>query len=141
MVQRLLQTLVLIGAILFGCAVVLFFKHNPCYAQSTYYGPTSPVSGLIKVEIQIYDDPELGGPKVAEVQFHNQQLSLKPAGVRGYRGGGSFQLQPGSYDLTWRVSGSEGTWPRTVKHQKKIKVESSDVWIQIAIHGSTAAVL
>ena len=141
MVQRILQALVLFGAILFGCAVVLFFKQHPCYAQSTYYGPTSPVPGLIKIEIQIYDDPELGGPKIVEVQFHNQQIALKPPGVRGYRGGASFQLEPGSYDLIWRVSSSTFTWPRTVKHQQKIQIGPRDVWVQIAIHGNAAAVL
>ena len=141
MEHRILQTLVFVGALLFGCAVVLFFKQNTCYAQSTYYGPTSPVPGLIKVEIQIYDDPELGGAKIEEVLFHNQQISLKPPGVHGYRGGGSFQLEPGSYDLIWRVSSSTIAWPRTVKHQQKVQVGTRDVWVQITIHGNSAAVI
>ncbi len=140
MTQRILHLLLVIGAALFGVSVVLFFMQHAVYAQTPYYGPNSPVPGLIKVEIQIYDDPELGGVRIEEVSFHDQLISLKPAGIRGFRGGGNFQVPPGNYKLIWRVSRGKNDWPRTIRHEQKVRVSSQDVWIQISFHGETADV-
>jgi hypothetical protein len=141
MAERFLKLLLLLGAALFAVGVVLFFIEHPCYAQSTYYGPKAPVPGLVKVEITVYDDPELGGVAIEEASFNNQSIVLKPAGIRGYRGGGSFQVQTGNYKLTWRVSRLKKDWPRTIRHEQKIVVSAKDVWIQIAIHGEKVDVL
>lgn len=141
MAQKVLYLLLLLGAILSGIGVVLFFQHHECYAQTPYYGPTSPVEGLIPLEIQIYDDPELNGVTIQDASFDGQQIPLKPSGVHGFRGGGSFKKAPGSYDLIWTVHRGKNDWPRTVQQKQKVRVKPNDVWIQIAIHGEKLTVL
>ena len=141
MAQKVLYLLLLIGAALCGIGVVLIFSHQTCYAQTPYYGPTSPVSGVIPVEIQIYDDPELGGVAIEEVIFDGRQIPLKPSGIRGFRGGGNFKLAPGSYDLIWTVSRSGSGWPRTARQKHKVRIQQNDVWVQISIHGEQVTVL
>lgn len=141
MARKVLYLVLLLGAALSACGVVFFFQHHAIYAQTPYYGPTSPVAGLIPIEIQIYDDPELGGVTIQEVIFNGRQIPLKPSGIRGYRGGGSFKLSPGSYDLSWTVSRKTHEWPNTVKHTQKVRIAQNDVWVQIAIQGESATVL
>jgi len=141
MAQKILYLVLLLGAALFGVGVVLFFQHQVCFAQTPYYGPTSPVEGVIPVQIQIFDDPELGGVKIEEASFNGQTIPLKPSGVRGFRGGGSFKQAPGRYDLIWTVSRGGKDWPRTVQHKEKVSVKQNDVWIQVAIHGEKVTVL
>ncbi|MBF8262741.1 MAG: hypothetical protein HW387_406 [Parachlamydiales bacterium] len=141
MTQRILQLILLVGAALFGVGVVLFFMQNPCHAQTPYYGPSSSKSGFVKVEIQVFDDPSLGGLKIEEASFNGQTIEIKPPGLHGLRGGGGFQVRPGSYLLKWVVSRSRQEWPRTVRHERKIQVNSSDVWIQVAVHGDEVQIL
>jgi len=141
MAKKALYLLLMLGAALCGIAIVLFFSHQSCYAQTPYYGPTSPISGLVPIELQIFDDPELGGVAIEEAIFNGRQIPLKPAGLRGFRGGASFKLAPGSYDLIWTVSRPENSWPRTAKHKQKVSIQKNDVWVQVAIHGEHASVL
>ena len=110
-------------------------------SPNPYKGPTSPVPGLVRVEIQVNDDPELGGVTIADVSFNGKTVALKPAGVRGYRGGVSLQVPPGEYDLIWHVSrGKKAGWPSTVEHKQKVKVGQRDVWVQITIQGEKASI-
>jgi hypothetical protein len=141
MAQRILHLILLVGAALFGTGVILFFMLNPCNAQTPYYGPTSPQSNLIKVDIQIYDDPDLGGVRVEEASFNGQSIMIKPPGLHGFRGGGGFQVKPGSYRLVWVVSRMSTDWPRTIRHEQKIQVKQGDVWIQVSIHGNRVDIL
>jgi hypothetical protein len=141
MAQKILYLLVLLGAVLCGVGVILFFNHRVCYAQTPYYGPTSPVEGLIPVQIHIYDSSELGGVTIEEASFTGQSIPLKPSGLRGFRGGGSFRQAPGSYDLIWTVSRTGTDWPRMIKHKQKIRINKTDVWVQIEINGETASVM
>lgn len=140
MAQRVLQFILIVGAALFGVGVVLFFAQNT-FAQTTYYGPTSPVPGLVKVEIHIYDDPSLGGVTIESASFNNQAIILHPAGIRGFRGGGSFQVSPGTYKLVWAISRGKNDWPRTVRHEEKIQIKATDTWVQISIQGEKATFL
>lgn len=141
MARRILQVILLLGAALFGAGVVLFFLQNPIYAQTTYFGPTSPQPGLVMVDVQIFDDPSLGGVKIEEVVFNGQMIPLKPAGIHGLRGGGGFQLRPGTYKLSWKVSRISKDWPKTISHQEKIVVQSNDTWVQVEIHGEKSQIL
>ena len=141
MAQKVLYLLFWVGAVLCGIGVILFFNQRVCYAQTPYYGPTSPVEGLIPVQIHVYDSPELGGMTIEEASFNGQDIPLKPSGIRGFRGGGSFRQAPGNYDLNWTVSRPGNDWPRTVKHKQKIRINQNDVWVQIEINGDTATVM
>jgi hypothetical protein len=141
MAQRIIQFILVLGAVLFGTALFFYFSQHSLYAQMQYFGPTSPVPGLVKVEIQIYDDPDLGGVTMQEVIFNEQSIPLKPVGIHGYRGGGSFQEKPGTYKLVWKVARTKNDWPRTVRHEQKIQVMVKDVWIQISLQGEKIEVL
>lgn len=74
MTRKVLNLLLPLGAVLCKIGIVLLFTHQICYAQTPYYGPTSPVEGVIPVEVQIYDDPELGGVAIEEVSFNGRQI-------------------------------------------------------------------
>jgi hypothetical protein len=141
MTSKLFQFRLWFGAALFGISLFLFFQSHHCCAQTSYYGPKSSVPGLVRIEIQIYDDPELDGVKLQEVRFNGQLIKLKPPGVHGYRGGGSFQLAPGNYELIWVVAREKKDWPRTVEHREKVRIDPSNVWVEITIEGETAKIL
>jgi hypothetical protein len=140
MAQKVLYALLLIGAALFGVGVILFFTQNSCYAQTPYFGPNYPVEGMIRVDVSVSDAPELDGVKITDASFDGQSIPLKPAGIHGYRGGAGFKKPPGNYDLIWIVSKAGSTWPRTVRHQQKVRIRSSDSWVQVVIEGETAEV-
>jgi hypothetical protein len=140
--QKILHLLIYLGAVLFVLGVALFFKNHACYAQTPYYGPSSPVPGLIRVEIQAFDDPDLGAVKMDEVIFNGKQIPLKPAGIHGFRGGAHFQVSPGSYDLIWSVSRDcQSCWPRTVRHKQKVQIKKGMTWVQITIQGENATIV
>ena len=115
------------------------------FAQSTYYGPTSQPSPLsphlVKVQIQAYDDPDLGGAKIASLSFNQTAIPLKPSDIYGFRGSAGFQLKAGSYSLNWETSNGTNNWPRTIKHQQQIQVQDKDVWVQISIQGEKVVIL
>lgn len=140
MARKVFHLLMVLGAVLCVMGTGLFIRHL-CYAQTPYYGPTSPTTGLIPIQIQFYDDPSLGGVTIEEASFDGQEIPLKPSGIRGYRGGGSFKKAPGSYELLWTISRPGTDWPRTVQHQQIIDIKEGDVWVQLAIHGETATIL
>ncbi|MCC6127604.1 MAG: hypothetical protein IT584_00150 [Chlamydiae bacterium] len=111
--------------------------------QNTYFGPTSPVPGnpqLIRVEVIINDDPIPGGLQIEEVRFNNTKIPLKPRGVNGFRGQGSFQLSPGKYKLAWKLNRDKFAWPRTVSHEQIVNLDSRDLWVQITIEGEDASI-
>jgi hypothetical protein len=139
--QKFLHIIFYLGALLFAIGTAFFWK-NTCSAQTPYYGPTSPVAGLIKVEIQVYDDPDLNGVKVEEVIFDGKNIPLKPVGIHGFRGGGNFQVKAGSHLLIWRISkGSKAPWPRVVQHQQKVEIREGNDWVQITIQGEQATIV
>lgn len=112
------------------------------FAQVPYYGPTSPSQGnAIQVQLMVYDQPELGGIKIESVTFHGVNVSLQPPDLYGFRGGGGFQFQPGSYQLTWRVSNEKVNWPRSLEFKKTIVIKPQDTWVQVTIQGDKANVL
>lgn len=140
MAQKVLYALLLFGAALFGVGVILFFTQNSCYAQTPYLGPKYSTEGMIRVDVQVFDDPELGGATIVEASFDGRSIPLKPTGIHGYRGGGGFKKVPGSYDLSWTVSPGGDGWPRTTRHHQKVPIQSNDNWVQIVIQGATAEV-
>ena len=141
MAQKVLYFVLLLGAVLCGISIVLFFQHQDLYAQTQYFPPSLSSGKLIPVEIQIYDDPELGGVTIQDVSFDGQQIPLKPTGVYGFRGGGSFKKASGSYDLVWTIQRPGNDWPRTVQKKQKVIIKGNDVWVQISIHGENMTVL
>lgn len=112
-------------------------------AQNTYLGPISPVPGnpqLIRVEIIVNDDPELGGFQMQEVKFNGTQIPLKPRDINGFRGQASFQLPPGNYKLNWKLNRDKYVWPRTVSHEQIVHLNARDLWVQITIQGEEASI-
>jgi hypothetical protein len=135
---------------IFRCLLIVLGWIGPLIGQVPYYGPnegphfTQPrlsVSEKVRVQILIYDQPDLGGLKIEEVIFNGTSLSLQSADLNGFRGGGSFQVIPGTYQLVWKVSRSTKDWPRVLKHQKEIKINQRDSWMQITIQGDQSTVL
>ncbi len=123
---------------------------NTGFGQVPYYGPdesphvTQPspkVSQKIRVQILVYDQPDLGGLTIQEVSFNGTTLALQPADLNGFRGGGSFALSPGSYSLNWIVSRDARVWPRTIKHRQTVQITSKDSWMQVTIQGDQVTVL
>lgn len=112
-------------------------------AQNTYFGPTSPVPGnpkLVRVQVIVRDSPEPAGLQIVSVTFDGQRIPLKPRGVFGDRGEGSFQVPPGKYRLKWVVNRDRIAWPRQVTHEEIVHVSPRDLWIQILIVGEEASI-
>ncbi len=106
-----------------------------------YYGPSSPESNRVQVQVLVYDEPQLGGLKIESVTFNGRSIGLQPPDLYGFRGGGGFQLQPGSYRLEWRVSKDKVEWPRTLSFNKTIEIKPRDTWVQVTIKGDQVSVL
>ena len=116
-------------------------------AQSTYYGPEDPYYGPspapfqqpsqdVRVEVQVYDEGTLGGVQVGKVIFNKQEIALRPAAIHSSRGGGSFLVKPGTYNLSWMTETQTSAWPRTQSYKRQVEVKKGDYWIQITIRGS-----
>lgn len=110
------------------------------FSQMPYYGPTSPSSG-IQVQLMVYDQPELGGLKIESVRLNGINVNLQPPDLYGFRGGGGFQFQPGSYQLEWSASKDKVTWPRSMSYKKTILIEPRDTWVQVTIQGDKVNIL
>lgn len=111
--------------------------------QNTYLGPIAPVPGnpqLIRVEIIVNDDPELGGLQIVDVKFNSTQIPLKPRDINGFRGQASFQLPPGKYKLSWKLNRDKYVWPRTVSHEQIVHLNARDLWVQVTIQGEDASI-
>lgn len=112
-------------------------------AQSTYFGPKGTLPGnpqLIKVEVLVRDSPQLAGVQVEKVFFDGKSIPLKPRGVAGKRGEGSFQLPPGKYSLQWTVLRDKLIWPRTQTFHEEVLLSPKDLWVQILIEGEQASI-
>jgi hypothetical protein len=146
--ERLLQGVMIVGALLAMTAVGLFYnkgqKTFPLIAQSVneYVGPTRKMAGPEKVRVQIlvHDDPHVSGEQIVQAEFNHQTISLKPRDIYGFRGQTSMQMPPGKYLLRWRVKRDAYVWPRTVYHTQEITLDPTDMWIQITITGNRATV-
>lgn len=113
------------------------------YAQNTYFGPKSPPVGnpqLVRVQVLVHDSPEAGGLQIQEAVFNGQSIPLKPRGIYGIRGEGTFQVPPGTYKLSWIVKRDKFVWPRTVSHEETVTISPRDLWLQIEIQGETATI-
>jgi hypothetical protein len=114
-----------------------------CYAQNTYFGPTQAAPGnaqLVRVEVSVQDSSEPGGLQIQSVKFDGQSIPLKPRDIHGYRAKGSFQVKPGTYQLTWVVNRDKSAWPRNVRHEADVKVDPRDLWIQVHIEGENVSI-
>jgi hypothetical protein len=110
-------------------------------ASSTYFGPTSPTGAdLIKVQVNLYDAPTLGGVSLEEASFDDRNIPLQPTTLNGFRGGASFQLPPGSYELAWTVRVNPIVYPRTQNYRKTVEISPMDRWIQITVEGASASI-
>ncbi len=110
------------------------------FAQTTYYGPhvvgpSVPGQHVVRVEVLVYDDPAQGGLRPQEVIFNGHSIALKPRDIHSYRGGGSFQVAPGTYPLEWVVLRDKITWPRTLTYKESIVIDKSSMWVQVTIRG------
>ncbi len=119
-------------------------------AQTPYYGPNEPphfsqplanTYDYTEVQINVYDQPELGGLKIVDVSFNGSSLPLQAPDLHGFRGGGSFKMKLGSYPLVWKASRDSSSWPRTVQFKQTVQVGKRDDWLQITIRGDQAQVL
>lgn len=128
-------------SITFSFASLAAILLGALWAQTPYYGPNSPVSGLVQVQLLVYDQPEAGGLKIESVRFNGRNVALQPPDVYGFRGGGGFQLQPGNYQLEWDVSTGQSDWPRSRNYKKSIPIQRGDVWVQVTIQGDQANTL
>lgn len=111
--------------------------------QNTYLGPTKPVPGnprLVRVEVSVRDNPELGGVQIQSVAFNDQTIPLKPRDIHGNRGKGSFQVKPGKYKLKWTVRRDQVLWPRTTSLEEEVNIDPRDLWVQILIEGEKASI-
>ncbi len=149
--QRLFQLLALAGTLLGILAVSLFFQKrtvpfaaiNSLIAQNTYMGPVQPAPGKrqpVRVEVMVSDSPEAGGVQIQEVEFDGSPIPLKPRDIYGNRGGASFQKEPGTYRLYWRVNRTKSAWPRNTSHEEVVTISPRDLWIQIIIEGEKASI-
>jgi hypothetical protein len=118
------------------------------FAQGTYYGPPPsphfqgiPQGNKIRVQLEIYDDPALGGVRIQNVSFNRTNIALHPPDLQGFRGAAGFQVPPGTYDLVWTISRDQIVWPRTIRHKEKIKIDPRDEWVQITIRGEEVSIL
>lgn len=118
-------------------------------AQSNYYGPkppphflAPPTTNTIRIQLQIYDDPSLGGARIQSVTFNNQDIPLQNADIHGFRGGAGFQVSPGKYDLLWKVLSFDNSSQQSSiqQHKETIAISKSDAWIQITIQGEEASI-
>jgi len=146
--KRLLNWLLVFGTGLSLIAIFQCFKQRPILqedqliAQSTYMGPkgTSLKPQLIRVEVLVHDSPDSAGVQIQSVTFNNKNVPLKPRDIYGYRGGASFQLYPGVYNLQWTVNQSRSSWPRSVSHEEEVTLNPRDLWVQIGIIGENATI-
>ena len=149
--QRFFQLLALAGTILGILAVSLFFQKrtipfaaiHSVLGQNTYMGPDqkSPAKRQpVRVEVMVSDSPEAGGVQIQEVEFDGASIPLKPRDIFGNRGGASFQKEPGTYRLVWRVNRSKFAWPRNTSHEEVVTISPRDLWIQIIIEGEKASI-
>lgn len=99
----------------------------------------SPPSGLTKVEVEVYDDPKVGGLPVLSATFDDVKIPLKPRDVHKYRGSASYQLKPGTYELDWTVQRDKFVWPRTVDHVQTFQIQPSELTLHITIEGDHAS--
>lgn len=136
--------------------VLLFFKqgelplmslnhHAGLVAQNTntYLGPNQKIHGnpqLVRVQILVYNDPNPKGFRMVSAEFDGADIPLKPRDIYGFRGQASFQKSPGTYKLRWEVEGDRKAWPRTVKHEENVTLDSRDLWIQITLTGEKAEI-
>ena len=137
--------------LLFVCLVGMVFCFNQdtaslCNAdivQNTYFGPKTPRTGnqiLVRVQILIHDSPDPSGVQISQVNFNGQNIPLKPRDVSGFRGEGSFQVPPGTYDLVWVVERDKLVWPRQIDHEEVVTISPRDLWIQLSIVGETVSI-
>ena len=117
-------------------------------AQGAYYGSPPPPHFLapsptnqIRVQIEIYDDPKLGGVRIRDISFNGQDIALQSADLKGFRGEAGFQLAPGTYNLVWTVTRDQIIWPRTIRHREKIAIGKKDEWVQITVQGEQVTIL
>ena len=116
-------------------------------AQSNYFGPkppphflSPPATNAIRVQIQIYDDPSLGGARINEVSFNQTKIPLQAPDLHGYRGGGGFQVPAGKYSLNWNVTVYQESSSQTFDHKKTVTISKNDTWVQIMIQGEEASI-
>lgn len=114
------------------------------WSQNTYFGPNSPPPPgsphLIRIQVLLRDSPDPGGPTIQSASFNGKTLPIKPPDIYGNRGGSSFQLPAGKYQLTWVVQRDKTVWPRTVRHEETVYLDPNDFWIQIVITGDEAVI-
>ena len=112
--------------------------------QHTYFGPTSPpppqTPRLVQVQVELYDEKELGGLTIEKASFAGYDIPLKPSDVFGFRGKGGFQLPVGTYPIAWTVRKQRLIYPRTVSYKKTVTVKPLDQWIEVVITGSSMVV-
>ncbi|PIS02758.1 MAG: hypothetical protein COT85_01630 [Chlamydiae bacterium CG10_big_fil_rev_8_21_14_0_10_42_34] len=151
--ERLFQSILLFGATLSVLATALFIKqgniplttNSSLIAQNVneYLGPNKKIPGnpkLIRVQILINNDPSPQGVQIESVSFNNQNITLKPRDIYGFRGQASFQTPPGKYKLKWKVRRDKYIWPRTLSHEEEVILDPKDLWIQITIIGDNASI-
>lgn len=119
------------------CASALFAQNS-----NTYLGPKEDASKsrLVRVEVRVNDGPEQGGLQIQGAQFDGQTIPLKPRDVHGYRGGASFQKEPGNYTLSWVVNRDKYAWPRNARHEEIVNISPRDLWIQVIIEGENVSI-
>ena len=112
-------------------------KNSYHIKKTTYVKPTTKPDAhhYARVEISIRDDLKASDGKILEASFNNDMLTLQPTDSRGRRGSTFLQLKPGLYVISWTVKSNKYKWPRYTKHQKKINITSSDLWLYISIEG------
>jgi hypothetical protein len=152
MIRFVRQTFTCLSLLGIGLSFVYFQLNDPSResspivgltASNTYFGPVKQTPGneqLIRVEILVRDSAEANGLQIVNVEFNNTTIPLKPRDVYGNRGNASFQMRPGTYQLTWAVNRDKFAWPRTVTHEETVTVDPRDLWLQISIEGDKASI-
>lgn len=152
--QRFFGAILILGTFLVMLGTLLFFRqgsfplmssHHYLISQNVneYLGPSQKIPGnpqLIRVQILVNDDPNPQGVQIVSAEFDQQNITLKPRDIYGFRGQSSFQTAPGKYKLKWTVHRDRFAWPRTVKHEEEVEVSPRDLWIQITITGENASI-
>ena len=126
-----------------ACFFILFASLLFCQNINTYLGPKQPTSTgqkLVRIQILVNDAEDPSGAQIKEVRFDGKSIPLKPRDIYGFRGQGSFQVRPGTYQLKWTVNRSRVTWPRTETFTNEVEVNPRDLWLQITITGETASI-
>ncbi len=110
-------------------------------AQTPYYGSNYPASpSAVPVQLYVYDESETGIEQIQSVTFNNRDVPLQPADLYGFRGGGGYQMEPGSYKLEWTISTGKRSWPRTNDFTQTVTIHPGDTWTQVTIKGDKATV-